>query len=137
MPTCRILWECSHKAARRIVMYLYATKTFGLTYHRGDCRPEAYGQDRHPLGNAQNHLVTFADSDYAMDSTRRSTMGTVICMNGSPISWASVLGKTVCTSTCKSEIAAAVAACKDAIHLRSMLREVGIDHGPIVLHEDK
>ena len=57
-------------------------------------------------------------------------------MNGAPISWTSTLGKTVATSTAEAEVNAAVVACKDAIHLRSMLKELGIDHGPIVLRED-
>ena len=38
--------------------------------------------------------------------------------------------------TCEAEINAAVAGAKDAIHLRSMRRELGVDHGKIVLHED-
>ena len=50
----------------------------------------------------------FADSDYAADESRRSTMGGMIIQNGGPISWFSVLGKTVALSTCEAEINAAV-----------------------------
>ena len=124
------------EAARRIVRYLYSTRSYGLVYRKGECRPEAYGQGRHPKDDGTNHLQTFADSDYAMDETRRSTMGVCINMNGAPVSWTSTLGKTVATSTAEAEVNAAVVACKDAIHLRSMLKELGIDHGPIVLRED-
>ena len=53
----------------------------------------------HPLDNGKNLLQTFADSDYAADETRRSTMGYVIMLNGGPIMWSSVLGKTVAMST--------------------------------------
>ena len=48
------------------------------------------------------------DSDYAADSSRRSTQGIVVMMNGGPISWSSVLGKTICTSTAEAEVTAAV-----------------------------
>ena len=91
---------------------------------------------RHPKDDGTNRLVTFADSDFAMDETRRSCMGMVISMNGAPISWTSTLGKTVATSTAEAEVNAAVVAAKDSLHLRSMLQELGIDHGPIILHED-
>ena len=123
-------------AAKRIVQYLYATRNMGLVYKCGDCHPECFSQGRHPKDDGTNRLVTFADSDFAMDETRRSCMGMVISMNGAPISWTSTLGKTVATSTAEAEVNAAVVAAKDSLHLRSMLQELGIDHGPIILHED-
>ena len=126
------------KAAKRIIRYLYATRTFGLVYRRGDNIPQVFAQGRHPKddGTRESHMRVFVDSDFAMDETRRSTMGSVTLLNGAPVSWTSTLGKTVATSTCEAEINAAVAGAKDAIHLRSMLRELGVDHGKIFLHED-
>ena len=126
------------KAAKRIVRYLYATRTFGLVYRRGDSIPNIYAQGRHPKddGSPESYMRVFVDSDFAMDETRRSTMGSVTLLNGAPISWMSTLGKTVATSTCEAEVNAAVAAAKDAIHLRSMLRELGFHHGKLTLHED-
>ena len=79
----------------------------------------------HPLDNGTNHLQTFSDSDYAADSTRRSTMGYIVMMNGGPISWSSVLGKTVALSTCEAEVNAAVNATKEALHLHRMLVDLG------------
>ena len=52
---------------------------------------------KHPLDDGKNHLKTFADSDYAADETRRSTMGSVIMMNGGHISWSSVLAAAFCS----------------------------------------
>ena len=126
------------KAAKRIIRYLYATRTFVLVYRRGDNIPQVFAQGRHPKddGTRESHMRVFVDSDFAMDETRRSTMGSVTLLNGAPVSWTSTLGKTVATSTCEAEINAAVAGAKDAIHLRSMLRELGVDHGKIFLHED-
>jgi hypothetical protein len=48
-------------------------------------------------------------------------MGSVVMMNGGPISWSSTLGKTVAMSTCEAEVNAAVLAAKDALHLKQLL----------------
>ena len=66
----------------------------------------------------------FADSDYAADETRRSTMGIVTMLNGGPISWTSTLGKTVALSTCEAEVMAACSAARDALHISRMLQDL-------------
>ena len=116
-------------AAKRVLMYLWNTRNLGITYSR-DCSqpantPLIFERGRHPLDNGSNLLQTFVDSDYAMDETRRSTMGSVILLNGGPICWSSVLGKTVATSTCEAEINAAVVAAKDALHVQRLLSDLG------------
>ena len=86
------------RAAKRVVMYLLNTKTLGITYRRGASAPNVplvYEVAQNPLDNEKNLLPAFADSDYAADETRRSTMGSVIMMNSGPVSWCSVLGKTI------------------------------------------
>ena len=130
------------KAAKRVIMYLYNTRSLGITYRRprvGEKAnvPRMYEGAKHPLDDGLNLLQTFADSDYAMDDTRRSTMGTLVMMNGGPISWNSVLGKTVATSTCEAEVNAAVVAAKDAVHLSRMLHDLGYGTaGPLQIAED-
>jgi hypothetical protein len=117
------------KAAKRVVMYLYNTVKLGITYYRDTEEintPRVFERAVHPLDNGKNHLQTFADSDYAMDQTRRSTMGIVLMMNGGPVSWSSTLGKTVATSTCEAEVNAAVAAVKDSIHIKQVLVDMGL-----------
>ena len=93
---------------------------------------------RHPLDDGRNLLQTFADSDYAADDTKRSTMGIVVMMNGGPISWGSVLGKTVATSTCEAEVNAAVLAAKDALHFSQLLFDLGVhtEKQPLQIAED-
>ena len=71
-------------------------------------------------------MTIFTDSDYAADESKRSTQGSITFMNGGPIAWSSVLGKTICLSTCEAEIMAAVAASKEAIHLKLLLGELGV-----------
>jgi hypothetical protein len=96
-----------------------------------------YEGAKHPLDDGLNLLQTFADSDYAMDDTRRSTMGSLVMMNGGPISWNSILGKTVATSTCEAEVNAAVVAAKDAVHFSRMLIDLGYGTtGPLQIAED-
>lgn len=92
---------------------------------------------KHPLDDGHNKLKTFADSDYAADETKRSTYGIVTMMNGGPISWSSTLGKTVATSTCEAEVNAAVAAVKDAIHLKRLLIDLKLtEEFPLRIMED-
>ena len=114
--------------------------SLGITYSRpssGGNVPVMYEGATHPLDNGKNLLQTFADSDYAADETRRSTMGYVIMLNGGPIMWSSVLGKTVAMSTCEAEVNAAVSASKDALHLNRMLAELGYSNGkPLQIAED-
>jgi hypothetical protein len=92
----------------------------------------------HPLNNGTNLLQTFADSDYAADDTRRSTMGIIVFLNGGPISWTSTLGKTVATSTCEAEVNAACVAAKDALHIQRLLFDLALAPADraIVIEED-
>jgi hypothetical protein len=121
------------KAAKRVVQYLYNTKHLGITYYRDsnneDNTLKIFENGVHPLNQNKDkeHLLkVYGDSDYAMDYTRRSTMGIVIMLNGGPVSWTSVLGKTVATSTCEAEVNAAVTAVKDSVHFKLMMVELGL-----------
>ena len=90
------------------------------------------------LSNGLNRLQTFADSDYAGDETKKSTYGTVIMMNGGPIAWSSIMGKTIATSTCGAEIHAAVIAVTDSIHIKKMLQDLKLypDDRPLEFSEE-
>ena len=120
------------KAVKRLIQYVYNTRKYGIQYRRdNDCpadTPKIHGQGRHPKDNGNNHMKIFTDSDYAADESKRSTQGTITFMNGGPIAWSSVLGKTICLSTCEAEVMAAVAASKEAVHIKLLLGELGINH---------
>ena len=130
------------KAVKRVVQYLYNTRQLGITYRRsvpGSAAnvPLMYEGAKHPLDDGTNRLQTFADSDYAGDVSKRSTMGTLVMLNGGPVSWGSVLGKTVATSTCEAEINAAVVAAKDALHFSRMLSDLRLKAAaPLQIAED-
>ena len=128
------------KAVKRLIQYLYNTRKYGIQYRRdNDCpadTPKIHGQGRHPKDNGSNYMKIFTDSDYAADESKRSTQGTITFMNGGPIAWSSVLGKTICLSTCEAEVMAAVAASKEAVHIKLLLGELGINHEKITIEED-
>ena len=88
------------------------------------------------MDNGKNHLTVFADSDYAEDASRRSRQGTIVMMNGGPVAWASILGKTICCSTAEAEVMAAVSAAKEAVQLKLLLKELQIDLDHIIIEED-
>ena len=130
------------RAVKRCLQYLYATRSLGITYSRTSGTPRnmplMFEGAMHPLDTGLNRLQTFVDSDYAADETRRSTMGGMVMLNGGPISWFSVLGKTVATSTCEAEVNAAVVAAKDAVHIHRLLVDLGVCDGtkPLQIAED-
>jgi hypothetical protein len=139
------------KAVKRVVQYLYNTKDLGIIYYRDPPNQETeiglpntlkiYENGLHPLDQQKteaNLLKVYGDSDYAMDYTRRSTMGIVVMLNGGPVSWTSVLGKTVATSTCEAEVNAAVVAVKESVHLKLMMVQLGLmsEDCPIEILED-
>jgi hypothetical protein len=128
-------------AVKRVLMYLYKTRSLGITYFRhleGNNVPVIYEAAKHPLDNGTNRLKVFCDSDYASDDSRRSLMGNVIMLNGGPIAWTSVLGKTVCTSTAEAEVSAAVVAAKEAVHIKRLLVDLGLmgESEPLLIAED-
>ena len=110
-------------AAKRGVMVLYNTRTLGITYCRNCSQSNVscmYKDANHPLENTPNVLQTFADSDYAADESRRSTMGMIVMLNGRPICWTSTLSKGVALSTCEAEVNGACLAAKKATSLKIM-----------------
>ena len=126
-------------AAKRVVMYLYNTASYGITYSKSQAStPLLFEAAKHPLDDGTNSLQVFVDSDYAADITRKSTYGYVFMLNGGPVAWSSTLGKTVALSTCEAEVSAAVVACREAIHFKGMLVEMGLFDAkqPLQIAED-
>ena len=50
-------------------------------------------------------------------------------LNGGPVTWFSVLGKTIAMSTCEADVNAAVVAAKDAVHIQRLLVDLGVCDG--------
>lgn len=101
-------------AAKRILRYVQGTINFGTQYKSGE----------------EEKLVGYVDSDYAGDiDDRRSTSGYTFMLGGGAVSWASKKQPIVTLSTTEAEyVAAAYGACQ-AVWLRNVLENVGVDQG--------
>ena len=77
------------------------------------------------------------DSDYAGNiDDRRSTIGYVFTLSGGPVCWKSILQSLVAMSTTEAEYMAVVEAAKEALWLKRLVEELGLNQGGIQLHCD-
>ena len=77
------------------------------------------------------------DSDYAGNiDDRRSTIGYVFTLSGGPVCWRSTLQFLVAMSTTKGEYMALAEAAKEALWLKGLVKELGLNQGGVQLHCD-
>lgn len=113
--------EVHWKAAKRVLRYLKATKDLKLCF---DKKEESY-----PIG--------YVDADYGSNVIdRRSYTGYAFKMSGACISWESRKQRTPALSTTEAEYMALTEACKEAIYMRSLIKEVFDVVQPITIHSD-
>ena len=104
--------ELHWKAAKRVCMYLKATKNYGICYSGS---------------NDPNKIIAYSDSDFAGDlDDRKSTTGIVTVINGGCVTWSSHRQKCIATSTAEAEYVACSQLAKDVIWLRRLLGNIGI-----------
>jgi hypothetical protein len=97
-------------ALKRVYRYLRGTVNARLTY-QGDLD--------------STHPFAYVDADWASDPTdRRSITGYVFMISGGAISWSSKKQTSVALSSTEAEYMAAAAAAKEAIWLRTFLKEL-------------
>ena len=95
-------------AAKGVLKYLKGTSQLGLRYA------------------AAGALTGYCDADFAGNvDTRRSTTGYAFLLNGAAISWMSKVQPTVAVSTTEAEYIAAAMAAREALWLRTLVRELG------------
>mmetsp|Transcript_61772 Transcript_61772/g.127702 ORF Transcript_61772/g.127702 Transcript_61772/m.127702 type:complete len:1753 (+) Transcript_61772:15-5273(+) len=118
-----------YDAALRVLKYMVRTKGKGIRF---SSRP----QDRH--GHKLNELYCYCDASFADDPLkRRSTIGYIIFMNGSPICYRTKLAPTFVGSSTHAELAAACMAAQDIVQLRTVLETLGFaQDGPTPIYED-
>jgi hypothetical protein len=85
-----------------------------------------------------HEFATSADADLAGDiCSRKSTIGFVVVLAESLVSWMSKLQSTVALSTAEAETNVSVEAVKQIMHFRLFMRELGMGQdGPSVVFED-
>ncbi|XP_063371843.1 uncharacterized protein LOC134660073 [Cydia amplana] len=108
------------RSAKRVLRYLKGTTNVGLTYTK-----------------SQKPLDGMADADWgACKLDRKSCSGYTFKYAGAAISWASKKQRSVALSTAELEYTALTEAAKEAVHLRSLFRDLGIDFGQITIWSD-
>ncbi|GJU30249.1 retrotransposon protein, putative, ty1-copia subclass, partial [Tanacetum coccineum] len=113
-------WE----AMKWILKYLRGTTNVGLVY----------GTDR---GNHVD-VTGFVDSDYAKDPDKgRSITGYIFLVRGCVVSWKATLQHVVALSTTEAEYMALTEAVKEAIWLRGLLEELGVELNTVAVLEAK
>lgn len=99
------------QAALGVLKYLAGSVGIGITFGGGDCVLEGY-----------------CDADYAGDlDGRKSTTGFVFILDGGAISWSSKRQATVAASTTEAEYIAAALTVKEALWLRVLLGDLGVE----------
>ena len=107
------------RAARRILSYLYHSRTLGLRYSTTPRPPT---------------VSAFVDASWGNERNGKSRYGFVVMLAGSPISWVTKTTTMVCLSTAESEFVAASEACKDVMWARGLLGELGMHQSLSLIH---
>ena len=98
---------------------------------------EWYKRCVHFLGSKEPGVEGYTDADYVRDmDKRRSTSGYVFMFTGGVVSWRSRLQNCTSMSTTKAEYIAVSEACKEAIWLARLVRDLGITIEMPTLHCD-
>ena len=111
---CNDPGEQHWKAGKKVLRYLAATRRFGISFSGGESNVDT--------------LIAFSDADYAGDvDTRRSTSGFLFMLNGGVVSYCSRRQKCVARSTMESEYIAASEGASEAVFLRRLLSQIGVE----------
>jgi len=82
-------------------------------------------------------ITSFVDSDYARDlDKRRCTIGYVFTCGGGPVSWRSMLQSTSALSMTEAEYMALMGAAKEAIWLKDLACDLGLQQRSVTIKCD-
>jgi hypothetical protein len=108
-------------AAKNVIKYVKGTANCGLKYEAED----------------DLQISVFTDSDWATDvDDRKSTSGYVGFIGRSPVSWKSSKQKSVSTSTMEAEYVALSLGVQEAIYMKKIYEELGIDSTTPMIYSD-
>uniref|UniRef100_A0A2N9HJ44 Integrase catalytic domain-containing protein n=1 Tax=Fagus sylvatica TaxID=28930 RepID=A0A2N9HJ44_FAGSY len=109
-------------AVKWIFRYLKGTAEYGILFSR---QP------------GTNSVVGYMDADYAGEvDDRRSTTVYVFTLSGGPICWKSTLQSIVAMSTTEAEYMAVAEAAKEALWLKGLVKELGLNQDGVQMHCD-
>jgi hypothetical protein len=105
--------------AQRLLRYLSGTRKYGIRY------------------SGIEAITGFADSDFAADQSRKSTMGYIFTLANGVVTWSSKIQRSVSTSTTEAEYYALAYAGKEVVWIRSLLQQLDQQlSGPTTLYGD-
>ena len=82
-------------------------------------------------------LIGYVDVDFVGDlDKKRSQIGYMFTLGGCTVSWQATLQNIVALSTIEAEYTAAVEAFKEAIWLKGMITELGVEQGTVTVYSD-
>jgi hypothetical protein len=109
-------------AVKWIFRYLKGTTDYGITFVRQ---------------KSNLSVVGYVDADYVGDlDDRTSTIGYVFTLTGGPICWKSMIQSMVAMSTIEAEYMVAAEVAKEALWLRGLVKELGIQQVGVPLYCD-
>ena len=115
--------KAHQEAVKWILRYLKGSPDLGLVFDQHRADPEG--------------VVGYVDADYGGDLDRRSSLSAYIfTLCGSAISWYSSLQAIAALSTTKAEYIAATESMKEAIWLRGLVSELGLQQDVLVIFCD-
>lgn len=107
-------------AAKRLLRYLKGTINYKLRFVK-----------------TRKSLNGYVDADHAGDhSDRKSFTGFVYIYGGAPVSWESKKQRTVALSSAEAEYVAMSEACREAVFLKTLLREISGKDATVMLFSD-
>ena len=111
------------QTVKQILRYLQGTADIGLIYDRSS--------------NTGSDVAGYVDFDYAGDiDKRRYLTGHVFMLSGSAISWKVTLQSMIALSTIEAEYMATIEVVKEAIWLRSLVGNLGLEQGVTIIYCD-
>lgn len=104
--------------------YMNGHKSIGIQFQRVE-------------DSTQDPLMGFVDSDYAANvDSRKSQSGFVFVLYGAAVSWKSSLQSVVALSTTEAEYMAMTEAVKEAMWLKGIMEEFGVEQKSVVIKCD-
>ena len=101
------------RAAKRVLKYLVTTKDRMLAVGSGPTTSNV-------------RITVYSDSDWAGESDRKSVSGSLVEVNGHPITWFSKKQSIVALSSTEAELIALVEAVKRAKYVKQLVEDLGM-----------
>lgn len=105
--------------AIRVCAYIKGTKEVGIKI--GGKKDEI----AHRHAHRPHQLYAFSDSSFCDQEDSKSSYGYLVCMNGSPVTWAAKTQIDQALSTCEAEYIALSHATSESMYLTMLLEELG------------